>query len=334
VALHGIDVSNVNGLVDWPRIAREGISFAYIKATEGVTFDDKRYELNRKGAAKAGIAAGAYHFARPGNNTPEDEAAHFLSRATPRLGELVPALDLEHNAKYPRDRAVPVPKRIQWVRRWLQLVEKEIGMRPVVYLNPDYGNNALRGGDFSAFPLWLAHYAPKPAVPGAWKNYAVWQHDDHGKVAGKKVDVNIATEGAIRALKFGGEPMDAIKNGHLIRASGRKQVFLIDGGKRRAIPDRATFLSKWHWADVRSVPQKVVNGFPEGKPFPALDDPIRNGDLVRAAGAKSTYVVERQQRRAIPGPATFLAKWEWYQVRVLEPQLVNAVPLGRPFPAV
>jgi GH25 family lysozyme M1 (1,4-beta-N-acetylmuramidase) len=334
MALQGIDVSNNNGQVDWARVARAGIAFAYIKSTEGLTFDDDWYARNREGAAKAGIPAGAYHFARPGNNTPEDEVQHFLTVAAPRVGELLPAVDLEHSAANPKDRAVSVANRLKWVRRFLQLMEKELGAKPVMYLNPDYGNNALKGGDFSAYPLWLAHYAAKPSVPGTWKNYAIWQFSEHGKVDGAAgdVDMNIASPGVLRSLKFGGEPPASLKNGQVVRPAGRKQVYLIDGGKKRTIPDARTLVSKWNWSDVVNVPQKQLGELPNGKPFASVDAPVANGDAIRATPSKTIFLVQGGKRRAFPDAATFLAKFEWYQVRVLPPEAVEAVPLGDPLP--
>ena len=334
MALQGIDVSNNNGQVDWARVARAGIAFAYIKSTEGVTFDDEWYARNRAAAAKAGIPASAYHFARPGNNAPEDEVQHFLTVAAPRLGELLPAIDLEHSAANPKDRAVSVANRIKWVRRFNQLMEKEIGAKPVMYLNPDYGHNALKGGDFSAHPLWLAHYSAKPDVPGAWKNYAIWQFSERGSVdgVGGDVDMNIASPGVLRSLKFGGEPPESLKNGQVVRPAGRKQVYLIDGGRKRPIPDAPTFRSKWNWSDVISVPQKQLNGLPDGKPFASVAAPPANGDVVRATSAKTIFLVQGGKRRAFPDAATFLAKFAWYQVRVLDPDAVEAVPLGDPLP--
>ena len=39
----GVDVSAYQGEIDWEVISEQGISFAYIKATEGTDFIDKRF---------------------------------------------------------------------------------------------------------------------------------------------------------------------------------------------------------------------------------------------------------------------------------------------------
>jgi lysozyme len=71
---YGIDVSHHQGVIDWERVANDGISFAYMKATEGNEFVDERFADNWRGAANAGLDRGAYHYfplcspgaARPG----------------------------------------------------------------------------------------------------------------------------------------------------------------------------------------------------------------------------------------------------------------------------
>ena len=62
----GIDVSNHNGSIKWDKVAADekGISFVYIKSTEGATYSDPRFHENAKGATAAGLHVGAYHYFR------------------------------------------------------------------------------------------------------------------------------------------------------------------------------------------------------------------------------------------------------------------------------
>ena len=59
---HGIDVSHYQGDIDWASIEKQGIDFAYIKATEGSSYVDEYYETNRNKAEEAGMRIGFYHF--------------------------------------------------------------------------------------------------------------------------------------------------------------------------------------------------------------------------------------------------------------------------------
>src|SRR5690348_641437 len=58
----GIDVSAHQGQVDWAAVAGDGVSSAYLKATEGATFQDPAFATNWRGARAAGLEVGAYHF--------------------------------------------------------------------------------------------------------------------------------------------------------------------------------------------------------------------------------------------------------------------------------
>src|SRR3954466_14755025 len=78
----GIDVSNHQGpSVDWASVRGSGVTFAWAKATEALTFNDADFTINATNAKAAGVYFGAYHFAHP-TNSPTSEAAHFWSIAS------------------------------------------------------------------------------------------------------------------------------------------------------------------------------------------------------------------------------------------------------------
>jgi Glycosyl hydrolases family 25 len=77
----GVDVSNHQGDIDWPALAGSKIAFAYIKATEGGDFRDKRFQLNWEGAKRAGLARGAYHFFTQCRSGAEQATKLYCDRA-------------------------------------------------------------------------------------------------------------------------------------------------------------------------------------------------------------------------------------------------------------
>src|SRR5262245_16521750 len=84
----GVDVShfqNESGIpqTNWNQLASEGRTFAYIKATEGLTGpDDATMVTNVSRASTAGVLNGVYHFAHAENRNSvtgaQQEADHFL----------------------------------------------------------------------------------------------------------------------------------------------------------------------------------------------------------------------------------------------------------------
>lgn len=111
--LIGPDVSHHQGVVDWSRVSGSCV-FAFCKATEGVTFRDKRMAANRQGMRDANlILKGLYHFARPGNNTAVAEADHFCDVVGALEPGEVAVLDLE-TAHLSRQATG------QWTRDWMK----------------------------------------------------------------------------------------------------------------------------------------------------------------------------------------------------------------------
>lgn len=88
MTLAGIDVSNYQGAqFDWAPY-RGKIAFAFIKATEGLSYRDPDYARNVAQAHADGITVGSYHFLHPAESGAA-QAHCFLGYADPAPGELV-----------------------------------------------------------------------------------------------------------------------------------------------------------------------------------------------------------------------------------------------------
>jgi len=132
---YGIDVSAHQDVIDWRRVAKDGITFAYIKATEGGDFTDDRFDENWRGAREAGLDRGAYHYftlCTPG----ADQARRFLDVAPPDGEALPPAVDLELAGNC---RARPSPAEVtEQLVDFIRLVEEAWGRELVLYVGDDF----------------------------------------------------------------------------------------------------------------------------------------------------------------------------------------------------
>ena len=101
----GIDVAShqhPNGqAIDWARVKRSGVKFAYIKTDEGAQGRAGRYvnpwfSRDWREAGNAGVSRGAYHYARPRLpvSTAAADARQFVATVGNSMGELPPVLDL------------------------------------------------------------------------------------------------------------------------------------------------------------------------------------------------------------------------------------------------
>ncbi len=190
--LPGIDVSHYQQAIDWLSVARSGIKYCFIKATEGSSRLDQFFHQNWQGSAEAGIARGAYHFFHPA--APVTAQVDFFLRTVPELqpGELPPVLDLEVPQNWT---GIPPSERGALALNWLNAVEQHLGATPLVYLSPAFMTTTLKNApELGRFPLWLAHYttAMAPAVPKPWTSWTFWQHTGQGKTPGVSgyVDLN------------------------------------------------------------------------------------------------------------------------------------------------
>ena len=186
---NGIDVSHYNGVVDWARVAKAGIAFAYAKATEGAVHQDTEFTNNYAGIGQNAILRGLYHFFRPSVDA-QAQATNFL-KSLPQLvvGDLPPALDVEVSDGQGAQVIV------SGIQQWLNHVEATLGCTPVIYTSASFWNANFAGNTtFSRYPLWVAHYThnPAPNLPAGFADFTLWQYSESGQVPGitGSVDMN------------------------------------------------------------------------------------------------------------------------------------------------
>ncbi len=193
--VRGIDVSRHQGVIDWPAVARAGIAFAWIKATEGGDYLDPAFRRNWSLAGAAGVRRGAYHFVywcRPA----ADQARWFVMNVPDDPDALPPVLDVEWN---PGSRTCPITlprtEALAEMRTILAAMERATGRRPIIYAPRDFFSQVMDGA-LSDYPLWvrgLGRTLPEEYGDRAW---LAWQHSETGIVPGIQgaVDLDCAKQ--------------------------------------------------------------------------------------------------------------------------------------------
>ncbi len=189
--VHGIDVSKHQGNIDWKRVSRMNmngiqISFAYIKATEGITRQDDKFEANWKHSFQNGLLRGAYHFYYPSRDAGK-QADNFIGTVKLIKGDLPPVVDIEYsNGKSSK-------KICEGLKTYIGKIEKYYSVKPIIYTNINFYNSYLKG-NFDSYPLWIAGYYNHDRFYTEFVTpWALWQHNESGKVDGinGKVDFNV-----------------------------------------------------------------------------------------------------------------------------------------------
>jgi GH25 family lysozyme M1 (1,4-beta-N-acetylmuramidase) len=209
VTTPGIDVSNHNGIVDWPRVAASGVRFAGMKASgdEGIgnVFVDPTFPDNWHQSRANGLIRIAYHYCRPSVVSPAASVTTF-QRAIQAVGGLASgdlvALDLE-------DPGVPDGVSLHvWAAEWLALAEDVFGVAPVKYSARYYtSTHDLEHDDLERFPTWWASYqATIPPSATGW-DIDIWQNSASGTCPGVsgQVDTDLFL-GTVEELRLLGLP--------------------------------------------------------------------------------------------------------------------------------
>lgn len=186
--IHGIDVSHYQGDINWDLLRNQGtiddcpIRFVMIKATEGATKVDEKFEDNFFQAREYGFTRGAYHFYSL-HSPAADQARFFIKNVKLEKGDLPPVLDVEHK---PKNQTREEFK--QSVLEWLNIVERHYGVKPILYTYYKFKTEYLADSVFNQYPYWIAHYyVDSVEYQGPWK---FWQHTDAGSLPGIKGPVD------------------------------------------------------------------------------------------------------------------------------------------------
>ena len=196
----GIDVSSYQETINWTSVKGAGITFAWAKATEGLSYIDAYFTANEANAKAAGVLIGAYHFAHPelhlGTAGADQEAAYFWNEAggyikTNGNSYLMPMLDFEQDVTSASP-AYTQASLSAWLNEWCQDIvnygkANGVVVVPVVYTYVSYaagtsGHGPGLNSTVTQWPLWMASPNGESAQTGApsatypWSTWDVWQY--------------------------------------------------------------------------------------------------------------------------------------------------------------
>ena len=185
-AVRGIDISHHQFTIDWSQVRTAGLSFAYIKATEGGDGVDEDFAQNWAGAGSAGLAHGAYHFYNF-CKTGSEQADNFIRTVPAEAGVLPATVDLEESADC---KTMPAKAAFRKdLAAFVAKIRSVYGRPPILYINYRIYDKYFKG-EKDSYTFWIAdvnHAAP--SMP-AW---TMWQYGWHGRVAGivDEVDLDV-----------------------------------------------------------------------------------------------------------------------------------------------
>lgn len=208
--IKGIDVSQYQGNIDWRKVAKDDIKFAFVRASYGKE-TDKKFKANAQGAYKNRIPVGAYHYATFTNTAgAKSQANHFIKLLKSVHITYPVVLDLEGNSKTQR---ISKSRLTRAALTFMDTVKKA-GYQVMLYSNENFflshiDTNAVKR---KGYDFWVANYIREPSQV----SHKIWQHTSSGRVDGisTNVDLNFAYENfsSTRAVTVNKTHSNSIKN--------------------------------------------------------------------------------------------------------------------------
>lgn len=267
----GIDVSVHQKAQDWNKHKKEGVTFAFAKASEGQNTRDRMFDDHMAGILKAGLIPGAYHFAWP-NQDPVREAANYIGAVKPYTSDgFMHWLDLERYSDGRNYKNRTAHEIQQWAARWVQEVRRAFPNNFVgVYTSQD----DIRSGRLpDGVALWYPAY-PVPSITYAKAEKAA------------KPDPGVTP----LIWQFTSTPID-------------RSIAYVSPGELRALSKNNKADAKG--ADAMELQDKVKLGDWVAEKWPD-DEGLQDGFVTVNTALGSTYAHARAAREGVDGQADTL----------------------------
>ena len=199
--VRGVDVSSYQGEVDWDTLSEQNISFAYIKATEGSSYIDNRFEYNWKNASDCNLRIGAYHFFSF-ESSGETQAKHFINTVTVVDDMLPPAIDVEYYGRFHTDEDIVVSDIVRELRNMVDVLTETYGMKPIIYVSEETYKTIVQG-NFDDCELW--YRSVYSSIPQNI-DWTFWQYSNRHHLKGytgseRYIDMNVFNGSADEFIK-------------------------------------------------------------------------------------------------------------------------------------
>ena len=229
--VYGVDVSHHNGRVDWEALLAATrtprVQFAVIKATEGITVPDERFDENWRAVLASPLRGlAAYHFLTASD--PARQAEHFIRTVTsvPHDKIFFPVVDVEGKFARQLEREGKLDRHLREV---VDALAAAFHRPVVIYCGPDL-HQRLRT-KFPDADFWIAHWCYSTKFrrngrcfttydhlvkdlrgnsPDAGRVVA-WQFTDDGRVEGLPHNVDLSVIPALFWAEAAGYATDSLR---------------------------------------------------------------------------------------------------------------------------
>ena len=197
VSLTGIDVSEWQDDIDWYKVKKSGIKFAFLRAgvrgyESGQIFEDETFRRNLRGAIMNQIPVGVYFYtqaATPQEGIQEAQMVLDLIKGYQVTWPIVVDVERE-DSDTSRTKDLTPSQRTDIVIAFCETIEAA-GYTPMIYGNIRMLCSDLEPERIAKYDKWLAQYFNRPTYR---YDFGIWQYSSTAHVDGisGNVDINLA----------------------------------------------------------------------------------------------------------------------------------------------
>ena len=191
---NGIDVSRWQEEVDWCRVKKSGIDFAFLRISNH-DLEDYTFETKYQNASSVGMPLGVYCYSRAVTIAEaEEEARKVLAILNGRHLDYPIAFDLEDDVH--KSASMTKENLHNMIRAFKQVIE-DAGYRFVLYSYLTFLNSNLDRTQLEGIDLWIARYRSLKLETGyiGTGNIKYWQYNS-GQYSGTNSQVDGITNDA------------------------------------------------------------------------------------------------------------------------------------------
>ena len=187
MSVEGVDVSSHQGTVGWSGLRSTASAFAYVKATEGVTYRNPYFHsqyLRRPTAPGWRTAPTTSPF--PTSPSGATQASIFVAHGGgwSADGRTLPGvLDIEYNPYGSWCYGLSKAQMVRWIRSFTTQYHRLTGRDAVIYTTLPWWRRCTGNSRAFAFsnPLWIATVGGRVgSLPGGWPYQTFWQYSEAG----------------------------------------------------------------------------------------------------------------------------------------------------------
>lgn len=194
-ALRGIDVSELQGSIDWEKVKEAGIDFAFLRlgfrgyGKSGKLVADEKFHENLTAAAAGGIRVGVYFFSQATSVEEAEEEAEFcLSVLDGQALDLPVMFDWERvSQEDSRTATISADELHGYGEAFCRTIE-ENGYQAGLYFNRQLGYYGYRLGELKDYDWWVSDPGTYPAF---YYGAAFWQYSVDAAVPGIDIIVDM-----------------------------------------------------------------------------------------------------------------------------------------------